>query len=106
MALTISLTIADQVATIALAGELEASTAPLFQAELEKAVASKPRLLVLQVQDLEYMASAGVRMFIFAKQKMGPTVDVYVVAPQETILETIRRTGLENTVIIKDKYPD
>jgi anti-anti-sigma factor len=94
----------EDAAEITLAGELDASSAPLFQAELEKAAALKPKRLVLLVKDLDFMASAGIRMLIFAKQKMGPTVDVYVIAPQEPILDTLRRTGLLYSVIVQNEY--
>jgi anti-anti-sigma factor len=104
MALSVVLTAHEDAAEIALAGELDASTAPLFQAELEKAAALKPGRLVLQLKDLDFMASAGIRMLLFAKQKMGPRVDVYVIAPQEPILETLRRTGFIHSVIVRNEY--
>jgi anti-anti-sigma factor len=104
MALEILLKTTDQVAEIHLTGELDATTAPLFQAELEKAAGLKPKYLVLQVKHLVYIASAGIRMLIFAKQKMGRGVDVYVIAPQEQILDTIKRTGLSNSVIIQEQF--
>ena len=50
------------------------------------------------------MASAGIRMLIFAKQKMGRQVDVYVIGPQEPILETLRRTGLLHSLIVQTEY--
>jgi anti-anti-sigma factor len=104
MALTVALTTREDAAEITLAGELDASTAPLFQAELERAAAAKPRRLVLQLKDLEFMASAGIRMLLFAKQKLGPKVPVYVIAPQEPILETLRRTGFVHSVIVQQQY--
>jgi len=104
MALTVVLAAKADVAEITLAGELDATTAPLFQAELEKAAALKPSRLVLLLKDLEFMASAGIRMLIFAKQKMGPRVDLYVIAPQEPILETLRRTGVIHSVIVQVEY--
>ena len=94
----------DQVAEITLAGELDASTAPQFQAELVKAAEQKAKRLVLFTSELAFMASAGVRMLIFAKQKMGTSVDVYVIAPQEQILDTIKRTGLERSLIVQSEY--
>ena len=105
MALTVvSVTNAD-VVEITLVGELDGATAPLFQAELEKAAPLKPRRLVLLVKELAFMASAGIRMLIFAKQRMGPSVDVYVIAPQEPIMDTLKRTGLLHTVIVQTEYP-
>jgi anti-anti-sigma factor len=104
MALSVALVAKDNNAEITLAGELDASSAPQFQAELEKAAAQKPRRLILSVQDLSFMASAGIRMLVFAKQKMGAQVNVYVIAPQEPILETLRRTGLLHSFIVQTEY--
>lgn len=104
MALEVLLTTNDQVAEIHLTGELDATTASLFQAELEKAAGLKPKYLVLQVKHLVFIASAGIRMLIFAKQKMGRGVDIYVIAPQEQILDTIKRTGLTNSVIVQEVF--
>ena len=42
MALSVVSTVKDTVAEIVLAGSLDASSAPLFQAEREKAAAAKP----------------------------------------------------------------
>lgn len=105
MALSVVGSVQDTVAEIVLSGSLDASTATLFQAELEKAAAAKPKVLVLRLKDLEFMASAGIRMLVFAKQKMGAGVDVYVIAPQESIVETLRRTGVIHSVRVVDDYP-
>jgi anti-anti-sigma factor len=104
MALSVFLEVNDDIAEITLSGELDASSASLFQAELERAVALKPKRLVLLVKDLEFMASAGIRMLIFGKQKLGPKVDVYVIEPQEAILDTLRRTGIIRSVIVQNEY--
>jgi anti-anti-sigma factor len=104
MALSLTLVAREGIAEITLAGELDSASAPLFQAELEKAAALMPRRLVLMVAALDFMASAGIRMLIFAKQKMGRQVDLYVIAPQEPILETLRRTGLLHSLIVQTDY--
>ena len=104
MALSVVLAVTKDVAEITLTGSLDASSAPLFQTELENAAALKPKRLVLVVKDLEFIASAGIRMLIFAKQKMGAGVDVYVIAPQEPILDALRRTGLLHSVIVQNEF--
>ncbi|MGA2478123.1 MAG: anti-sigma factor antagonist [Spirochaetia bacterium] len=105
MALNIRFEMLDTgIAKITLAGELDASTAPQFQKEVEKAAQQKARRLALVVTDLEYIASAGLRVLVFAKQKMGAGVDVYVIGAQEQVMETIRKTGLQNSVVSLKQY--
>jgi anti-anti-sigma factor len=94
-----------EVTGFTLTGELDASAARRFQRELETVAASKPKHLVLYLRDLTYLASAGVRMLIFAKQKMGPAVEVYVIAATGQVLDTLRRTGVYASVIVRDEYP-
>ena len=92
------------VAMITLSGELDASVADNFRSEIQKATNQGARRLVLMVKDLVYMASAGLRVLIFAKQKMGPKIDLYVVEPQEAIREVITMTGFTQSVIMLDEY--
>lgn len=104
MAFSATLETNNDVAKITLSGELDASTAPQFKAEVEKAAEQKVKRLVLMMQDLDYMASAGLRVLIFTKQKMGADTDIYVVSPQEMVLETLEKTGFDQGVIVVDKY--
>ena len=105
MGLDISFEMLDKnIARITLAGELDASTASAFQKEVEKAAQQKARRLVLMVTDLEYIASAGLRVLVFAKQKMGAGVDVYVIGAQEQVTDTLKKTGLHNSVITLPEY--
>ena len=52
------------------------------------------------------MASAGLRVLLFSKQKLGVDVDIYVVGAQEYILETLEKAGFDQTVILVDKYDE
>jgi anti-anti-sigma factor len=105
MAFDIVSVVSGPAVEITLSGDLDAASAPRFQRELEALADRKPSHLVLRVAGLTYIASAGLRMLLFAKQKMGAGVAVYVIAPQEMVLETLRRTGLHHSVIIQDEYP-
>lgn len=105
MAFSVTLEMTDNgIAKIALVGELDASVAAIFRAEVERAAEQDAKRLVLLMEHLEYMASAGLRMLIFAKQKMGRDVDIYVVGAQETVMETITMTGFHHSVIVLDEY--
>jgi anti-anti-sigma factor len=104
MGFSANLTIEGNTATITLAGELDGASAGAFKTEVENAAKSGVKRLVLMMEELEYMASAGLRVLIFAKQKMGADADIYVVAPQEMVLDTLEKTGFSQGVIIQDQY--
>jgi anti-anti-sigma factor len=94
----------DGTAELSLYGELDASVANDFKAAVEKAAAEKPNKLVLNMKDLEFMSSAGLRVLVFAKQKMGSDVDIYVIAAQDAVRDTIEMTGFHHSVIMQDEY--
>jgi anti-anti-sigma factor len=96
----------NDVAKIALSGELDASTAQIFKDKVEEAATPNIKRLVLLMQDLEYMSSAGLRVLIFAKQKMGAKVAIYIVGAQEMVKDTIEHTGFHYSVVMLDKYDE
>lgn len=92
------------IAKITLVGELDGSVAQKFKEKVEEAVNQDAQRLVLMMEDLEYMSSAGLRVLVFAKQKMGSGVDIYMVGVQEIVVEPIKMTGLDRSVILLDEY--
>lgn len=104
MAFEANLETTNNIAKITLSGELDAATAPTFKEKVEAAAAETPKKLVLMMNDLEYMASAGLRVLIFAKQKMPKDVDIYMIGVQETVMDTITKTGFDQSVYLLDEY--
>jgi len=105
MAFSITSTILeDGTAELSLFGELDASVANEFKSAVEKAAADKAKRLVLNMKDLEFMSSAGLRVLVFAKQKMGTNVDIYVIGAQDAVRDTIEMTGFHHSVIMQDEY--
>lgn len=99
MALDVTLSIVNDVATIELSGELDANSAPSFQDKVQEAASYNLKKLILQLRELDYMASAGLRVLIFSKQQMS-TVDIYIVDAQESVKDTIKKTGFHHSVIM------
>jgi anti-anti-sigma factor len=91
-------------ATIKLSGELDAAVAPQFKEAIEKVAEAKPQRLVLLMDGLEFMASAGLRVLIFARQKMGPGVSLYVVGSRGPVLNTLKMSGFHHSVYLQDTY--
>jgi anti-anti-sigma factor len=104
---TMSLTINSEtkkIATVTLAGEVDSLSAREFQKEIEKLAAEKPDVLLVMAEQLQFISSAGLRVLIFAKQKMGTHLSVYVVKAPESVVETLEKTGLQNSLHIVDHY--
>ena len=104
MALNISIEEGPDEAIIKLSGELDAATAPQFKESIEKVAAAKPKRLVLFMSDLTFMASAGLRVLIFARQKMGAGVALYVIGAQGPVLSTLKMSGFHHSVHLQDTY--
>lgn len=103
MAFESSLEVVNGIAKISLSGELDASVAPLFKEKIEQAVAQSAKKLVLMMENLEYMSSAGLRALVFAKQKMA-SLDIFVVGAQPQVVDPIKQTGFQRSVIMLDSY--
>lgn len=106
MAFDAQLAMAGNEARITLSGSLDALAAPRFKEIIEEAAASTPGRLVLFMEQLEFLASAGLRVLIFAKQKMGAHVDIYVVGSQGPVLGTLEMSGFHHSVYLRDSYAD
>ncbi len=104
MAFESTLEMQGDIAKISLVGELDASVAQNFREKIEEASNKKAKKLVLLLATLEYMSSAGLRTLVFAKQKMGQGVTIYVVGAQPQVVEPIRQTGFHHSVVMLDSY--
>ena len=104
MAFDVSYQIDDGIAKITLSGELDATTANTFKGTVEKVAGQHPKRIVLLMEGLTFMASAGLRVLIFAKQKMDTGVDIFVVGAQEVVRGTIEKTGFHHSVIMLAEY--
>ena len=106
MAFSSNIEMTGGVAKVTLEGELDASVAGEFREAIEQAAASNPQRLVLYMDGLVFMASAGLRVLIYAKQKMGPSVDIYLIGCQQQVLNTLQMSGFHHSVYIQDTYTD
>ena len=93
-------------AKIELCGRLDANNAGAFQEELKKLIGSAVDRIVFYARDLEYISSAGLRVIIFAKQKIGAHANVYLIGAQEAVLNTVKMSGLDNFMFIQDTYSE
>jgi len=77
--ITVSLERDDQVARIRLQGGLNTDTAPEFDQCLQEQVAQNRKLVVLDMEELDYISSAGLRV-IFKASKESKAKGNYLAA--------------------------
>ncbi|MBF0536658.1 MAG: anti-sigma factor antagonist [Nitrospirae bacterium] len=104
MSLTVTSEVSEGIAKITLVGEVDSGSVSKFKEEVDKLAQVSPKEIVLFMKDLTFMSSAGLRVIVFAKQKLGVNVPIYVVKPQEMIVDTLTKTGLLHSVTIVDEY--
>ena len=81
------------IAEMTLTGKLDTSTFSVFQTEVETVLAKKPKRLVLMLADLDSIANVGIRVLLFARQRMDvdDRSDIYAVAPKPSVREALLR---------------
>ena len=96
----------DDVAKVELSGRLDATSSPALQEELKKLIGQTVKRLVFLAKDLEYISSAGLRVIIFAKQKIGADAQVYMIGANESVVNVVKMSGLDNFMTIQDDYSE
>ncbi len=95
----------DGVLEIKLSGGLDAGNAPGLSDRLKEYRDDEITKMVIFANELDYIASAGIRVIIFAIQKiLKPGSDTYFIGGQEDVLAVIKMTGLDESLIIQDTY--
>lgn len=101
MTLTTQLTMTESLATLTLIGEVTTNTAGIFQEAIENIAENKITTLKLNMEQLTYLSSAGLRVLIFAKQKMGSRVEIVIIGASKMIIDTIKKVGFHHSIRIQ-----
>lgn len=86
--------------TIALEGRLDTTTAPELERELNASL-SEAEALVLDMEKLEYISSAGLRVLLSAQKKMSGKKGMKVIHVNETVSEVFEVTGFSDILTIE-----
>ncbi|HWS36239.1 MAG TPA: anti-sigma factor antagonist [Actinoplanes sp.] len=105
MSFSTALTRSGNTVIITLTGELDASTAVAFRKDIDRAAEGDVETLVLDLTDLTYLSSAGLRGLVFARQKMSDGVNIVLVKASDEVERTIRMVGFHHSVVFADSVP-
>lgn len=85
--------------TIALTGRLDTTTAPELEAAIKESLAGVTALQI-DMEALEYISSAGLRVLLSAQKVMNRQGEMKVIHVSETIMEIFEVTGFSDILDI------
>jgi anti-anti-sigma factor len=97
--------VADGVASITLTGHLDETVTATLERDLMTALESNPQRVILRMEGLESISSAGARALLFLRQKLPfEGADVLVVGAKPSVVEVCRAvdSGEQSFVIVDD----
>ena len=86
--------------TIKIVGRLDTTTAPALDKTINNDVADTKHL-VLDVKELEYISSAGLRVLLSAQKKMQKIGSMKVINVCEAVMEVFEMTGFADILTIE-----
>ncbi len=97
----INKTSAEGAVILAISGELTAITAEKFSAAVELVITETDNL-IFDFKDLEYLASAGLRVILNTKKKMLASRGELVIRNvSEDVMKVFEVTGLDDILVFK-----
>ncbi|MBQ7660480.1 MAG: STAS domain-containing protein [Clostridia bacterium] len=86
--------------TVSLEGRLDTTTAPTLEAELKSAL-DGVKSLTLDLEKLEYISSAGLRVLLYAQKQMNIAGEMKIKNANETVMEIFEVTGFSDILTIE-----
>ena len=106
MSFTAKLRHSGTVAVITLGGILDTLSAPDFRREVERAAERAVEHVVLDMTNVSYLSSGGLRMIAYVRRKWPVGVRIALVGANDTIQRTIRLVGFHYSIEFSDQVPD
>ncbi len=87
--------------TVILEGRLDTTTAPELEAELKQSM-NGVKCLILDMEKLVYLSSAGLRVILGAQKQMNKQGKLLVRHVNDTIMEVFEVTGFTDILTIEN----
>ncbi|MEU1289228.1 STAS domain-containing protein [Kitasatospora sp. NPDC005856] len=103
MSIDARITVRQGIATVTLGGQADAASVDRIDRLLVDVVEQRPRQLVLDVSELSYLSSAGLRCLVRVHQQLGRDVEIVLLNPSEEVAETVRLTGFDHSLTVQHR---
>lgn len=98
--MVINVTQNNEKAIVKIEGRLDTMTAPQLEKEMNSLPADTTDL-VLDMEKLDYISSAGLRVVLSAQKKMSKVGSLKLVSVNETVMEVLEITGFADILTIE-----
>ena len=92
--------LSDDTLTLTIEGRLDVITSPILNKVVDTELAGVKKL-ILDLEHLEYVSSAGLRVILTAQDIMDEQGEMKVIHANETVMETFDITGLVDLLTIE-----
>ena len=89
-----------ETATISVAGRLDTTTAPALDKTIHEDI-NDVNNLILDIKDIDYISSAGLRVLLSAQKKMQKIGSMKVVNVCEAVMDVLEMTGFADILVIE-----
>ena len=89
-----------QATTIQVAGRLDTTTAPMLDKAINEDI-KDAKNLILDIKDVAYISSAGLRVLLSAQKKMQKIGSMKVINVCPEVMEVFEMTGFADILVIE-----
>jgi len=87
---------------VRLQGELDMATTPALFRSLDTVMDTRPQTLALDLSELTFVDSSGLRVLITSSRRAGGQGCSFVLrSPQRAVLKALRLTGMDRLMVIE-----
>lgn len=83
------------ITVLAVGGEVDLATAPIFEKAIADALADNPPAFVIDLTEVSFLASAGLQLLVATQERIGATGEFAVVADGPATSRPIQLTELD-----------
>ncbi len=98
--MTLSKDVNGNALTISISGRLDTTTAPELETEIKNSIEGVQDL-VIDIKDLDYISSAGLRVLLSAQKIMNKQGSMVVKNANEAVMEVFEVTGFTDILTIE-----
>jgi anti-sigma B factor antagonist len=97
----LSNTVRDGVLVIAAAGDLNAVSCGQLESELTAQAEAGHTRIVLDLGEVRYVSSAGLRVFLVSARRLGKEGSFVLARPTESVAQILKMTGFDRIVRVE-----